>query len=628
MLDLLRRKAQSPYIQATILIIILVFVFWGVRTNDDTGPTDVATVNDQAITYREFQQTYERTVDQYRDKLGGNLSDDLLKALNLRQQVLNQFIDRTLLLQGAAAMGLMVSDEEVRRTIQTMPSFQNNGAFDVARYEELLAGSRLTPAGFEASIRTDLLTDKVAKALSRFSRVTPDEVRKRFIYDYETFTLDYLPFAAAEFTGAVTVNDEKLATFFAAAKENYKTAPQIKLQYLFFPAGEGAPVPTDQEIAAYYDQHQADFQVAEQRHARHILLRVAAEDSAEKRGAVRKRLQEILAQARGGKDFAALAREFSQDGSAASGGDLGFFGRGQMVPPFEEAAFALKPGAISEVVTTDFGFHILKLEAVNPAHQRSLAEARPEIIAKLTTAQGGAVAFKRAGEAYEQIILAGSLANYAKKSNITVKSTGFFTRETPPAELTARKAMLTTAFTLKKGELSSLVDDHDGYAILFVEDTKEPEVPPFAAVRARVTADFTAKEAERLATEAAQTLLTALRKGGSLEEEAQKLGRAIRRAQPFSRSDRAGNELPAEVLDQGITLTAAAPWPEKVVASGSTHYVLRLAQRQEPAADQLAAKEEEVRKRLDQDQRTALFTAWLQSLKSKAKISINQKMLE
>ncbi|MDH3394191.1 MAG: SurA N-terminal domain-containing protein, partial [Desulfobulbaceae bacterium] len=135
MLDLMRRKAQSPYIQATIVIIILVFVFWGVGTNKGPGRNNAATVNGQAITYRDYQQAYERTSNQYRQQLGGTLPESLKKMLNIPQRVINQLVERALLLQGAQQMGLRVSDEEIRKTIQTMGSFQNaNGTFDVARY--------------------------------------------------------------------------------------------------------------------------------------------------------------------------------------------------------------------------------------------------------------------------------------------------------------------------------------------------------------------------------------------------------------------------------------------------------------------------------------------------------------
>ncbi len=627
MLDLMRRKAQSTYIQATIVIIILVFVFWGVGSNQGPGRNNAATVNGQAITYRDFQQAYERTTNQYRKQFGGSLPESLMKALNLRQQVVSQLVERSLLLQGAQQMGIRVSDEEIRNTIQTMGSFQNNGTFDVKRYKEILAGSRMTPANFETSIRTDLLTDKVVNALSRFTQVMPDELQDRFTYDYETTTLAYLDFTAKDFTTKVEVQDDALATFYDAHKDNYKTDPQRKLNYLFFSTKDGDAQPTAAEVKTYYDQNLDKYQLPEQRQARHILLRTPPKADDETKNKTRKELEDILAKANNGADFAKLAKEFSQDGSAAKGGDLGFFGRGRMVPAFDQAVFSLKEGEISKIVETQFGFHIIKLEKINPARQQKLAEVTNEITTMLASKNGSAKAFKDAGDAYEQIILAGSLQNYAQKNNITVRSTEFFTRRNAPKTLADKPSLLTAAFSLKKGELSSLVEDHNGYSILYIEDGKEPEVPALDSVRARVEKDFITAEATKLAEKAAQDLLAAVKDGASLQDAAQKQARTAKEV-TYSRSDRSKATLPAKAQDKGLELSVNGPTPNKVIADGSSFYVLQLQERKKPEANLLAGKETELREKLLKENRIALLTAWIETLKGKAEISVNPQVLE
>ncbi|MDH4321480.1 MAG: SurA N-terminal domain-containing protein [Desulfobulbaceae bacterium] len=627
MLDLMRRKAQSPYIQATIVIIILVFVFWGVNSGDGPGRNDAATVNGQSISYQEFQQAYDRTTNQYREQFGGSLPEPLLKMLNIRQQVMSQLVDQTLLLQGAQSMGLRVSDEEIRKTIQEMGSFQNNGTFDVKRYKEVLAGSRLTPANFESSIRTELLTNKVVNALGRFARVMPQEVQNRFILDYETTTIAAVRLSGADFSGQVQVSDEKLSPFYDAHKDNYKTEPQRKLNYLFFSKKMSAATPTEAEVSGYFAQHRAEFASPEERRARHILLLTPADADEQTKKATRAKLTEILTQARNGADFADLAKKHSQDGSAANGGDLGFFGRGRMVPPFEQAAFALKEGQISDIVESQFGFHIIKLEKINPAHQRELAEVKDAIIAKLAADQGGSQAFKVAGDAYEQIILAGSLQKYASANHIAISATDFFTRSQAPAELADKPSLLAAAFTLNKGELSSLVEDDGGYAILSVEDAKAPEIPPLTQVRAQVERDYVADAAQKLAEKAAEDLLAAMKKGATLEAEAQKLNRPIEMAS-YSRAERGTQSLPATVLDKGLELSASAAVPNKVITDNNVFYVIRLLERKEPAAELLAGKEAELRASVLKENQMNLLTAWLGTLKEKAKISVNQQLLE
>lgn len=247
------------------------------------------------------------------------------------------------------------------------------------------------------------------------------------------------------------------------------------------------------------------------------------------------------------------------------------------------------------------------------------------IVARLAAKEGGARAFKAAGSAYEQIILAGSLQKYAQENAVKVKSTDFFTRSKAPKDLADKPSLLAAAFSLKKGELSSLVEDHNGYSILFVEDEKMPEVPPLAAVRSRVEKDFVIAEAAKLAEQAAQDLLKALQDGGQLAAEAKKLGRTVATA-TYSRSER-GTTLPATVLDRGLTLSANAPTPNKVIKDGATSYVMQLQERKAPAAEQLAGKEKELQEKLLKENQLALLAAWIETLKGKAEISINQQLL-
>ena len=626
MLELMRRKAQSPYIQATILIIILVFVFWGVHTGNGPGRNDAATVNDQSISARDFQQAYERTVEQYRKQFNGALPDALVKMLNLRQQVMNQLVERTLLLQGAEKMGLRVSNEEVRTTIQTMGSFQSNGVFDIKRYKQLLSGSRLTPANFEASIRTDLLTNKVIDALGRFAQVTPVEINNRFVYDYETTTLDYLDFTGSEFTRQVKVAEDALAAFYETHKTEYKTAPQVKINYLFF-AKKDAPPPSDEAIKEYYEQHLDQYKVPERRRARHILLKTTVNDNKETRAEIRKKMEKILAEAKSGKDFAELAKNYSQDKSATDGGDLGFFVRGRMVPSFEAVAFSMEEGQISDIVETQLGFHIIKLETISYPGQFSLADKKDEIAAILAAQDNGSHAFQTAGDAYEKIILAGSMQKYAEENKVPLNTTGFFTRDTPMKELTNKPALLAAAFTLNKGELSSLIEDRDGISILTIEDRKEPVVPPLADVKTQVEKDFITAEARKLAEKAAQDTLDAVNNGTPLAKEAAKLARKIKEA-TYSRSEQPATDLPSLVLEKGLELSVNAPTPRKIITDNDTFYVIVLKERKEPAAEGLADKETELREKLLAENQRAMITAWLENLRRNSKITLNQQFLE
>ncbi|MGV1100161.1 SurA N-terminal domain-containing protein [Thiovibrio sp. JS02] len=631
MLDFLRRKAQSTTIQVTILLIVLVFIFWGVGTNQNGGPDAIATVNKQSINYEQYQRTYEQTLARYRDQFGGNLPAGLLEALNLKEQVLNQLIQQLVMQQGATESGLIASNEEVRKIIQEMESFRENGVFNLDRYKTLLTSSKMTPAEFENSIRTDLLNNKILTHLAHFARVSDGELRDRFALENDAVKLEFVSFAAGDFKGGVTIAEPELTAFYEKSKAAYQTEPQVKLKYLsilYDQAAAGTPPFGEEQIEQYYTMNSDKFSFPEQRRARHILVKSDEKESPELRAGKRQKLETILALAKAGKDFAQLAKEYSDDLSGSEGGDLGFFTRGQMVAPFDEAVFAMKEGTLSDIVETPFGFHIIKLEAITPAKVISLAEAREQIIGELQKRQGREVAFTLANQAYEGIIAAGSLDKYATGSHVPAKETDFFSRLNPPREFADNAALLNTAFSLKKGELSSLVETGDGFAVLYVEDVKEPQVPPLAEVRARVERDFVADRAKTLAREAAVTLLATAKKEASLAAGAGKANADLRESGFFSKGTVAASGLPGAVAAQGLKLNAAAPFPETVGENGDTFYVLRFKEIRKASEEEFTRQKAALAEMLKQEKQIQLMGQWLSYLQADAKITTNKKFLQ
>lgn len=627
MLDLLRRKAQSPFLQATIVIIAVVFVFWGTTSNWGNKRTSVATVNDREISYQEFQLAYDQVVTQYRDRFGGTLPKGFIESLNLEQQVLNQLIRETLFQQAAQEAGLSVSKEEIRNKIRQMSAFQNNGAFDMTRYQEILTSSRMTVSDFENSLRIDLLSNKLDDHLTQFARVSDQELKDRFIFDNKEINLEYVAVSATDFEDQVTITDEALHAFFEENKNAYKTPPQIKLKYLVFPFADDTVKISDQEIDNYYQQNITQFNLPEKRQARHILVRTSATDSAEIIENKRKQAESILEMVRKNMDFATLAKEYSEDGSAVNGGDLGYFSRGQMVKPFEDAAFALSVGEVSDVIRSEFGFHVIKLEAVQPARIVPLEDARPEIEATLRAQKGKDAVFKEANQAYEDIILSGSLEKYAAGGAATLKETDFFSRQSPPSELAGNRALLESAFSLNKGELSSLIEDRQGYSIIYVADIKEPEIPPLDAVQAQVKKDFVAKQAEVLAREAAEKMLAEAKAGAALQQEAAPLGGSVKESGFFSRITRSTAPLPAAVTETAFKLTERNPYPETIGASGPRFYVYRLKEKKDPAPELFEEKKSELRTQMRQEKQQQILASWYEFLRNQAEIKIDEKFI-
>jgi peptidyl-prolyl cis-trans isomerase D len=640
MLDLLRKKAQSPFIQGTVLIIVLVFVFWGVGSSYRGTLNSVATVNKVPITYEEFQQTYERVINQYRDQFGGTLPKGLIESLGLENQVIDQLIQRELLRQGAAELGILVSDLEIRQAVEKMEAFRTNGIFDVQQYKSLISGSGMTPSIFEGNMRSDLVTGKVVEHLSRFAKVTPMEINNSFSYENEEVKLEYVALSGTDFKDKVTVDEDELAAYFEEHKENYMTEPQVKLHFLAFPYdADEKPEITAAELEAFYRQNINRFSIPEQRSARHILFKTSEEDAEEALSEKFQLAEEVLELARSDESFAELAMQYSEGPTGPKGGDLGKFTRGRMVKPFDDAVFSLEEGQISDVVETQFGFHIIKLEKIEPAHIKTLNEVKGSIEAGLQKQRSNDLAFNNATEAYEKIILAGSLGKYSDTVKADVIKTDFFPRNSPADSglqegFINEPAFLEGAFALNKGELSSLVETPKGYVIIFAADKKAPEVAPLEKVRTQLEKDYRGQKAESIAAEAAENLLATLReqhgKGtDDLAAETAKLDISVKDSGYINRSGKSASDenaqpLPEQVVSNGFSLTAENPYPEEIAMSNNTFYVSRFIDRRPPSPDLLVKEEGEIKKGLLEQKKAQILVAWIANERSKAAIEINE----
>lgn len=627
MLNMLRKKAQSPLIQGLVLLIAIVFIFWGVGSNLNQNRNSIAVVNGSEISLQDFQRNYEQAVERFRQQFGGQIPPGFLEGAGLKQQVLNQMIRSELIRQGGEEMGIRVSDAAIQREIEKIAAFREDGHFSIERYNQVLGRNRLTPVSFEKGLRRDLLTSRVVDLVGSFAVVPDSEVQAWVDFSNEEVRLRYLGLDSDDFLDKVKVDEADLAAWYEKHRDNYKTEPAVRLSYLFFPFAEdeAAVKVSDEEVAARYAADKDRYSVPEQRHARHILFQVTDTDSDSVRAEKRKKAGEVLALARKGEDFTALAKKYSEGPSRKNGGDLGFFTRRSMVKPFADAVFSMKPGTVSGIVETPFGYHIIKLEEVRPARVRPLEEVRDEIVAGLKREKAAGSTFKRASRAYEEIMRTGSLEKYGKQEKAEhVVQTGFFTRSKPPAGITANRDFLARAFALQKGELSSLVKLDKGYAIIFVEDVRKPEVPALDKVRERVVADYKKDQSVRLAREAAEKLVGEAREKGSLvavEKNLQESGYVKRSAAASS------TEPPAQVIQDAFALPGKTRIPEKPVAVGSTFYVYEVVDRRLGSEEQ-GKDRQQLAGRLAATLRNRLVSDWLTRMQADAEIWVNSEFLK
>ncbi|MBA3014259.1 MAG: SurA N-terminal domain-containing protein [Proteobacteria bacterium] len=635
MLGLFRRKAQSPTLQVTIVIIILVFIFWGVGTNDNNATLNaVATVNDETISVRDYQKQYEQTVNSLRDQFGGSIPSGLLDQLNIKQQVVDKLVQSTLLRQGAVKMGIYISDQELQNAIKEMEAFKINGIFDVKRYEEILTGSRMTISQFEQSMRYDLLATKVLDHLGRFGHISPIALKDIFNYQYHDIKLDYVALKADSYQDKVEKTDATITAFYDEHKAQYMSDPLVKIKYILFPVADfkESAAPSDDQIAQFYQANSDRYSIPERRRARHILIKTNTTDPAETKEAARKRIDDVAAKLKAGESFADLAKKYSEDGTAAQGGDLGLFGRGQMVKPFEDAVYALKEGQVSEVVETNFGLHLIKMETIEPEKRQTLEEVKSAITEQLAGEEAKNKAFQGANDAYEQIIMVGSLAKFVEDqgadSKITITTTEPFPQAKPPKELQDVPELVNSAFTLNKGELSSIIDTGKGFAIILVDDKITPSQQELTTVRDKVEADFIASESTKLAKEAAESLLATVKSGNTLAEEAKKLGLDLQSTPFISRASYSeANTLPQQIAQEALILSENNSVLDKVAEDNSTFYVVAYNSSQEPDQTLFAEKKEELETNLAAERKNDLVTAWLDTLRQKATITTKPELL-
>ncbi len=634
MLNIFRKKAQSPLIQGLVLVIAVVFIFWGFGGNQGNNRTAVATVNKVDITYQNYIQAYNQAADNFRQQFGGQIPPALLEQLGIKQQVLSQLIQSELLRQGGEEIGVRISDLIVQEKIKKMEVFQEEGRFNQQRYEDLLARNRMTPTDFEDSIKSDLRTERVTNDLADFALVPDHEIDRCLAYNEEEIQLHYVQLNAADFEDKVVVEEEELVTWFATKKETYRSEPKIRLKYLAFNLEQNMEQAQldEEEIRTLYESRKESYQQPEQRHARHILLKTSEGDTEAVRVEKKKKAEEVLELARiDGSDFSILAQEHSEGPTKDKGGDLGFFSNGRMVPAFDQAVSSLQPGEISEVVETQFGYHIIKLEEIRPASVRTFEQVKDNLAVTLKKKNAKTITFQEVTKAYEGIMRSGSLEKYSQEGEAEIQTSDYFAQTEIPEGMINDPKFITVAFSLKKGELSSIVETGEGYAILFVDDIQNPELPELDTVRDQVVADYTKEKAEEHAAKAVEELLAASTEQGSLQQAAQELENKpeIKTTDFFQRNTPSGKDLPPNQL---IQESFKMPWKQKLaktsVQIGSSYYLFEVAERKTGAAAADVSKRDTAKERLLASARKELVSSWVAGLQARSTITTNDALLK
>ncbi len=492
---------NKKMVQIVLALIILPFAFWGVDSYRSGGGVEpVAKVNKEKISPQEFDFALRQHQNRMREAMGDKFDQALFDQPETKHSVLENLINQRLLASEAHSAGLLVSEEQLAQAIAGIEAFHKNGKFDKQTYTEVLGRQNMSPLMFEARMRQDLIIRQLATVYDINGYASNAVADNLIRLNEQQRSISISEITLEPFLKQVTVDEAAIRNYYDKNPSEFQAPEQARVEYVVFSADslQSQMTVEDAEVKKYYDDHQPEFGTQEQRQAAHILISTTAQASGAEKQAAKAKAEQLLQQVKQSPaKFADLAKQHSEDpGSATSGGDLGMFGRGVMVKPFEEAVFQLKPGEISELVQSDFGFHIIKLLAVAPAKILPFEEVKGNIAQRLK--------LQKASDQFAE--LAEKFSNTVYEQSDTLK---------PAAELV--KAKVQQSDWLHKGQAESSFWTSKVLQAIFSKDVIQDkrnstaiEVAPDTLLSARLLAHKPA--AMRPLTEVSESIQQKLRR--------------------------------------------------------------------------------------------------------------------
>jgi peptidyl-prolyl cis-trans isomerase D len=575
-------------------------------------------IDGTTIKVAEVNQLAQRQLQQQR------LPDFLLPYMAQRAgQVL---VQRAILKHEADRLGLQVSDEDLKRELQFGPFaqylFPNGTYIGTDGYINFVQSAFQTSvADFESQVKSDLELNRLQALITGGVTVSDNAVRDAYKVQGTKVKFDYAVISGEDLRKTINPSDADLQAFFQKNQARYASAiPETrKIEYVAFDASSlpgGKPQITDAEVQAYYNSHQDQYQVKEQVKVRHILIQVPSGADAKTDAAAKAKAEDILKQIKAGGNFADLAAKNSDDpGSKTQGGELGWLDRGKTVPEFDKAAFTLAPGQTSDLVKTQFGYHILQVEEKKTAHLRPIAEVKPEILPVLEQQKAGVAeqnfATQLAAEAKRD-----GLAKVASAHNLHLVTTDYLAKDGVVAGLADGSALMTQAFGAAKGAAPASVTTGDGFALFQVVDIKPAHAPSFADYRQHILDDYRAELLPQL-------LSTQLNKLADRAKVLNDLKKAAAEMKiPVKTSELVGKD--GQVPDLGamsgpgaVAFTLAKGAISGPINAGRTGIVLSVVDKQEPTAEEIAKNFAPVREQLLSQQHEEIFRVYIGNLTEK-----------
>ncbi len=570
----------------------------------------LASLNGSQITTQEL----ERLIDQqFRNsqfqnqpqliaQIAGNLLDDLI-------------LQRALLAQ-APKLGLEVSNPELAQAVRALPFLNVNGSFiGMDRYQDVIQQETgMTVPQFEAQLRASLLTQKIRDVVTDAVQVTPDEVHREYLRRNEKARIEYVVFDPSQYLKAVPVTAPALEAYFQSHADRYRLPEQRRVRYVLIdPDRVRAQVKiTEADLRQYYFQHLQDYRLPDRVKVAHILFKTTGKTPPEIQR-IKATAEDVLKQIRAGADFAALARKYSDDTTASNGGEVGWIVRGQTVKAFEDTAFALKPGEVSGLVTTEYGIHIIKCLAKQTAHLESFDEAKASIQAALEK-QKLAEAQTALAAQLEDALKANptQFETVAEKFGLKPQETPLFKYNQAVPDLGNNEGFENLAFQLRLNEVGPPLSLPKGVAIIQVAEIVPEHTPRLDEVRAQVEEDYRAEQSKVLAQEKAREFAARV-KTADFRKVAAQMGLTVKESKDFTRSDDLGDMITGAEVSSAFTLPPGQT--SGVIPAGPNQLVFRVLSRTPADESGFAAQQQQIADQLLDQKRNLAFEIYRQNLK-------------
>jgi peptidyl-prolyl cis-trans isomerase D len=636
MLQLLRGKKSDLFVKIALVLITIGFSFFGIESYFVSNTsTAVAKVGDTEIGQDQFRDRFNQYRQRMQQMMGGAADASFFDNPVVKRQMLDQLVDEQVLLSANEQLGVSVPPDRIRKEILAVPAFQNDGKFDPEQYKMVLSSQGMSPAGFEQRVRQDIERNILPAQVSSTVLVTDADVDTYLRLRDQRRDFHYVKLDKPAAQNSDVAADE-IETYYKAHTADFMVPEQVALDYVELDASklEVDLTPDDAALRERYEKEKARYVSNEQRLASHILIKVAGKGSPDDQKQALAKAEEIVKEAKAGKDFAALAKENSSDlGSKNQGGDLGWLDKGSTDEAFENALFALKKGEISAPVLTSEGYHIIDLRDIRPGKTRSFDEVRPELAKQYAESERERVYAEKAGRLTDLTYQdPSSLETAAKELGLTVQKTPLFARKGGEG-IAANPAVVKAAFAdsvlVQKNNSDPIDLGPSHMAVVRIAEHKPATPIPLDDVRDTVRARIVAERVGKQAKTRADTLFAELSKGSALD--------AVASAQKLKVEEQKGIGRDAATLDSALVKAVfAMPRPQAgkagyqlVDLGGDSYALIQLDDIVDGDPSKIDAKTREAaRTTLAQGAASAVTSEFIAALRKGTKIKLSEDKLQ